>query len=277
MKDLTNENVIHVRKDGIEFLQFRKLLEYSDVINHAYSIGLDRNFMTDNINHTLSEEQKNMARKNYKKLTNAIETDYAHIVKTCQTHTNEVKCIKKKENKYEPVFDSLNFRDTDGFITNKAKIMLATTSADCILLLFFDPVRKVIANVHSGWRGTVQRISVKAVNKMRNIYESDPRDIICCMCPSIHKCHFEVERDVMQQFKNEFSDVENFIFETKPNKKWNIDTILINRVILENAGLQGTNIIDSGICSVCDAEQIHSYRMEGKKYGLSTAVIEIKS
>ena len=46
MKDLSNENVIHVKKDGIEYLQFRKLLEYSDIVKHAYAIGLDKNFRT---------------------------------------------------------------------------------------------------------------------------------------------------------------------------------------------------------------------------------------
>ena len=46
MKDLSNENVVHIKKDGIEYLQFKKLLEYSDLINHAYAIGLDRNYRT---------------------------------------------------------------------------------------------------------------------------------------------------------------------------------------------------------------------------------------
>ena len=46
MKDLSNENVVHIKKDGIEYLQFKKLLEYSDIINHAYAIGLDRNYRT---------------------------------------------------------------------------------------------------------------------------------------------------------------------------------------------------------------------------------------
>ena len=46
MKDLSNENIIHVKKNGIEYLQFKKLLKYSDVINHAYGIGLDRNYRT---------------------------------------------------------------------------------------------------------------------------------------------------------------------------------------------------------------------------------------
>lgn len=46
MKDLSNENVVHVIKEGLQYLQFRKLLEYNDIITHAYSLGIDTNFRT---------------------------------------------------------------------------------------------------------------------------------------------------------------------------------------------------------------------------------------
>lgn len=96
-------------------------------------------------------------------------------------------------------------------------------------------------------------------------FECNPKDIICCICPSIRKCHFEVEKDVKDMFENEFKDLENLnnIIEEKiPNAKWNIDTVLINEMILEKQGLKKENIIDSGICSVCNSDLIHSYRVE---------------
>ncbi len=100
-------------------------------------------------------------------------------------------------------------------------------------------------------------------------FECNPKDIICCICPSIRKCHFEVEKDVKDMFENEFKDLENLnnIIEEKiPNAKWNIDTVLINEMILEKKqGLKKENIIDSGICSVCNSDLIHSYRVEKKK------------
>ena len=157
--------------------------------------------------------------------------------------------------------------------------MLATTNEDCILLLFFDPVKKVIANVHSGWKGTVQRISTETVKKMIEIYKCNPQDIICCICPSIRKCHFEVRRDVYELFYNEFKelkDIENIITKKENEDKWLIDTVKINQIILEEIGLKKENIIDSGICSVCNSSKIHSYRAEKEGYGLNTALIEIK-
>ena len=146
--------------------------------------------------------------------------------------------------------------------------------------MFFDPVNKVIANVHSGWRGTIQRISVKTVQKMVNKFNCKPENIICCICPSIRKCHFEVENDVKEIFEKEFKDLKieqnNDIMEKQKDKeKWNIDTVLINKILLKQEGLKQENIIDSGICSVCNSDLIHSYRVEKQGYGLATALIKI--
>lgn len=273
--DLSNENIIHVKKDNIEYLQFRKLLEYKDRINHAYSIGIDRNYRT-----VYSDEKKyRKAINDYKELCNELEENYINIVKPNQSHTKNVQVVNKKIKLEQPDVNLEEYTETDGLITNERNIMLATTNADCILLLFFDPVKKVIANVHSGWKGTVQRISTETVKKMIEIYKCNPQDIICCICPSIRKCHFEVRRDVYELFYNEFKelkDIENIITKKENEDKWLIDTVKINQIILEEIGLKKENIIDSGICSVCNSSKIHSYRAEKEGYGLNTALIEIK-
>ena len=276
MRNLSNENIIHVKKDGIEYIQFKKLLEYSDLINHAYGIGVDRNYRTVKSN---GEEKYNKAINDYKDLCNANEIDYRNCVKPCQEHTKNIRIVKQKMNKGIVDFEQEEYSSTDGLVTNQPNIALATTNADCILMLFFDSVKKVIANIHSGWRGTLQRISVKAINKMKNEYGSDPKDIICCICPSIRKCHFEVHSDVQDPYYNEFKDIkeiDNLIIPIPNEGKWRIDTVEINKIILKSAGLKEENIIDCGICSVCNSDLIHSYRVEKKGYGLGTAIIELK-
>jgi len=276
MKNLSNENIIHIQKGGIEYIQFKKLLEYSDLINHAYGIGLDRNYRTVKDN---GEEKYNKAKNDYKDLCNAIEIDYRNCVKPCQEHTKNIRIVKQKANKGKVDFEQEEYSSTDGLVTNQSNIALATTNADCILMLFFDPVKKVIANVHSGWRGTLQRISEKAINKMKNEYESNPKDIICCICPSIRKCHFEVHSDVQELYYNEFKDIkeiDNLIVPIPNEGKWRIDTVEINKIILKIAGLKEENIIDCGICSVCNSDLIHSFRVEKNGYGLGTAIIELK-
>lgn len=280
--DLSNENVVHIKKGKQEYLQFRKLLEYKDIITHAYSLGIDKNFRTAKVGGAnLEKEEYDKALEDYKELCESIGCDYKNLVKTNQSHTDNVKVVENKIEKDKPDFNKEEYNNTDGLITNKKNLILSTTNADCILLMFFDPVKKVIANVHSGWRGTIQRISVKTVEKMKKEFDCKPEDIICLICPSIRKCHFEVENDVKSAFEEEFKDLgkenlDKIIEEKIPNKKWNIDTVLINQIILENEGLKKENIIDSKICSVCNSDIIHSYRAEKQGYGLNTALIELK-
>lgn len=282
MKNLSNENVIHIIKDEVQYLQFRKLLEYDNIITHAYSIGTNLNFRTAKINkEKLSQNEYNKSIDSYKKICNSLETNYKNIVKTNQEHTDNIKIIKEKINKEFMDINLEEYKETDGMITNKKNLMLSTTNADCILMLLFDPVTKTIANVHSGWKGTLQRISGKTVEKMQKEFNCNPEDIICCICPSIRKCHFEVDKDVKEMFEKEFEDLQisklKSIMEKQKNKeKWNIDTVLINKMILEKKGLKPENIIDSKICSVCNSNLIHSYRVEKQGYGLNTAIISLK-
>lgn len=272
--DLSNDVVLDIKKENQEFLQFKKLQKYSDLISHCYSLGIDKNYRTFKANKEglpKNEYEKNM--NDYKKLCEANNLNYKNIVKASQAHTDNILNISS-ENQDELIDTDVKF---DGLITNQKQIILATTNADCILLLMFDPVRKVIANVHSGWRGTLQEISVKTVEKMKKDYGCNPKDIIVCICPSIRKCHFEVDKDVYEMFYNQFKKLENTErFILKKGKKWNIDTVLINKIILENAGILEENIEDGGICSVCNKDKVHSFRAEGVNYGLATALIMIK-
>ena len=208
MDNLTNESIIHVRKEGQEFLQFKRLLEYSNVISHCYSVGTDKDYRTFKANRTpLTEDEYIKNTHNYKTLCEVNNLDYINVVKAGQAHTDNVKVVGEKINKDKPDFDV--YDKTDGLVTNKKDLILATTNADCILLIFFDPVKKVIANTHSGWKGTLQEISVKTVQKMQAEYGSNPKDIIVCFCPSIRKCHFEVDQDVYKLFYNKFQKLGN--------------------------------------------------------------------
>ena len=171
------------------------------------------------------------------------------------------------------------FFDVDGLVTNKKNKALVFCFADCTPLLFFDPVKKVIANVHSGWRGTLQTIGRNAVNKMVQEFECKPENIICCIGPTIRKCHFEVDEDVKDLFYNKFKDdinIDEFIEKSKEKEgKYYIDTVGINRNVLLNIGLKEENIIDSKICSVCDEDKIHSYRAHGEKSGRNITIMEL--
>ena len=271
--DLSNKNVIHVVNGDCEYLQFRRLLEYNDVLKHAYGLK-PYNFKV-----MEGADNKN-AFECYQNLCNCIGVDYDRLVRPNQKHTDVVKVVDLIENSIS--HEKISYEDTDGLVTDKMEIVLGTVNADCILLMFFDPVKKVIANVHSGWRGTIQKIAVNAVNKMIEEFQSNPKDIICCICPSIRKCHFEVENDVKDMFEETFgymSKVDEFIEYVGKDgdiDKWVIDTVMINKIMLHDMGLLEENIIDSGICSVCNSEKVHSFRVDKDDAGRGAALISLR-
>ena len=258
-----NEEIIYVQKEGIEYIQFKKLLKYG--IKHAYTLkseGIDFAF----------NQAKNMS--SYEKLCKALEIDVNTIVQPQQKHTDVVKCIDKVESTEE-------LSNVDGLITNKPGITLTSKNADCILFLFYDPVKRVIANVHSGWRGTFEKIAEKAVQKMINYYGSKAEDILCFISPCIRKDHFEVEEDVKELCESIFGftgRTEEFIElgEIEDGvQKYYIDTVLINKILLESLGLKERNIIDCGICSSCNGDRIESVRVDGESSGRATMIVTL--
>lgn len=267
--NLTNEVVIHKIGENLEYLQFKRLLKYKDSLTHAYTLKHETINFGPNLH-------PNNCLKNYQALCQDLNLDYNNIVRPNQKHTASIQTISSKPTTtIEYNHDYLD--ETDGIITNQKNIILSTTNADCILFLLFDPIKKVIANVHSGWRGTLNEIVINSVLKMQQQYNSNPQDIICCISPSIRKCHFEVDEDVKNLFYEKFKYLPNIndIISANQNKYY-IDTVLLNKTLLLKQGLTNDNIIDSKICSVCYANKINSYRVDKKNYKLSTAIITLK-
>jgi len=260
MKDnvLDNENILHVKGNGIEYIKFKKLLEHG--VTHAYTLkGGNIDFSGDAINEKSS----------YKKLCDELKLKESSLVKPYQTHSSNIRCINR-------FVEREDLKDVDGLITDKKDIVITTKNADCILFLIYDPLKKVIANVHSGWKGTFKKIIEVAVVKMITNYKSNPEDIICCICPSIRKCHFEVDEEVKKLCENIFGFIkqtEKFIESGEGKQKYMIDTVLINKILLLNLGLKEENIIDSGLCSVCNSDKLHSARVEGENYKRATGII----
>lgn len=171
------------------------------------------------------------------------------------------------------------FIDTDALTTKKKEKILSLTFADCTPIYLFDKNQKVIANIHSGWKGTVKKIAKKSVKFMKEKYSSNPEDIICVIGPTIRKCHFEVQQDVRDIFYNEFEymkNIDDIIKYNKETKSYFIDTVEINKNLLQEEGIPEENIIDSNVCTYCNSNIIHSHRKEGKEAGRNTALICLK-
>lgn len=268
MKDLSNENITHVKKDGLEYIQFKKLLEYKNV-KHCFTLK-----PLDFASNETYEEKKEEVEKNFDILSKEFEFDVKNICRPKQTHTDRVERVEDGD---EGIYNS-KFDNVDGFVTDKKNKVLMLGFADCTPLLFYDPIKNVIANTHSGWKGTLQTIGLRTVEKMKKEYDCKPEDIICCIGPHIRKCHFEVEKDVKDLFYNKFKDLEGIdeiIRHNEGNNKYYIDTAKINKQTLLNVGLKEENIIDSNICTVCDSDICHSFRAEKELSGRAVTIIEL--
>lgn len=245
------------------FLKFTKLENYPNLL-HFYT---KRPF-------SLVFPLDKTKEKSLKELTSNLNYDIKKYILARQEHTNKVIKITK---------DNLNeeILGIDGLITNLKNVALLTTTADCQAILLYDPSKQVIGNIHSGWKGTLSKIIVNAINIMVNDYGCNPQDIIACICPSILKCCFEVDEDVVNDFQNNFNNIDEFITKGQiidHKQKYYIDTVGLNQKLLLELGLSKDNIITSDICTKCHYDTYHSYRARSlaKVDGRNIACILLK-
>jgi len=194
-----------------------------------------------------------------------------NIVTAEQTHTDTV-CIVTKEHlgkgaqKYSEAI-----RATDALITNVANIPLLLLFADCVPVLIVDPVQKVIGIAHAGWKGTVDKIAQKAVLAMQTHFGTNPQQCLIGIAPSIGPCCYEVDDAVIHRLKEQFKNWEQFV---RPNgKKWYLDLWQVNRLQMEEIGVQSKNIVMSNVCTACNNKLFFSYRAENGRTGRMGAMI----
>ena len=144
----------------------------------------------------------------------------------------------------------------DAMITTKKNTPLVIKTADCIPILLYDKEKKVLALVHSGWKGTLNNIASKTVTEMMNKYDTNPNNIMAYLYPSIRKCHFEIEFDVYKLFKDKITNIDKYT--DKKGNKYYLD---LQAIVTDSLHLIGVNnIFDSGICTYCHHDKFHSYR-----------------
>ena len=182
-----------------------------------------------------------------------------------QSHTKNIEIIKDTYQGEESPFGRY-LPNTDGLITDKKDIALITRFADCTPILLYDHFKNVQANIHSGWRGTLQKIGANGIDLMKNEYNCDPKDILVVLGPSIEKDDFEVDLDVKELFEDKFN-YKDIIFK-KENAKFLIDLKTINKRTLIEKGIKEENIIDINLSTFSNSALLHSYRRDKEKYGL---------
>lgn len=183
-----------------------------------------------------------------------LEYDLRKIVAPVQKHTANVAVVTDEN------IDAV-FENTDGLITNLSRVGLGAITADCQSVVIVDKVKKVVANLHSGWRGTMQGIVEVGVKKMIDEFGSNPKDFVVYFAPCIHTECFEVDADLAQEFGEKFGN--KYVEKSMKPGKYLIDTVQINVDVLTKLGVSRDNIEVDPNCTKCEADKFHSYRADG--------------
>ncbi len=149
---------------------------------------------------------------------------------------------------------------TDAMVTNQPDICIFVMSADCVPLLFFDPVNKVIGACHAGWRGTIKKAPLATIKTMCKTFGSIPADIIVGIGPSIGPCCYNVGGEVIDSVLRTFGSTDSLIrfdnFDWQPY----FDLWATNKYLLLEAGIKDNHIELASLCTQCHHKDFFSSR-----------------
>lgn len=193
---------------------------------------------------------------------------------TNQIHSANIVVVDKSMQGSGNFTKESRIPNADAMVTNENGICLIAKTADCVPILLCDPVKRIIASVHAGWRGTVQQIALKTVECMVNRFCSNPADILAGIGPSIGACCYEVGDEVVDIVNEIFGTTDGFLIEFKNKSKKHLDLWYTNRFLLEKAGLNAQNIEIACLCTSCNNHEFFSWRKDGNTTGrLATGII----
>ncbi|KGL72533.1 Laccase domain-containing protein 1 [Tinamus guttatus] len=211
-----------------------------------------------------------VVKENLRRLANAAGFNLETFHRVKVDHGNAV-CIMGKT---EP--DSY-----DGIVTNQKGITIAAPGADCIPVLFADPVRKVCGAAHSGWKGTLLGVSMATVNAMISAYGCNVKDILVVLGPSVGPCCYKLP----QESAREFHRIDPKCVRLFDSESPYIDLRRATRILLETGGILPENIQDDSVtdqnqnvtlCTACNPDKFFSHFRDGTNFGTQIGFISIK-
>lgn len=280
--DFSNEQVTHVKNGKVEYLTFKALDRYKDKLIVAVTLrrgGVSKDVF-DSLNFRMAgSDKKENVLENLNIICNKLNLNSNEVYKARQDHTDNILYLTD-ENKEEYNFKNVNKEPADGYITGNGITTLVTT-ADCNALVIYDTKNNKVANVHSGWKGTTKRIYIRAIEKMKKLFGTNPKDLIVCVSPSVLKCCFSSEDDNFKKiFTNIWPHEEKYITYEKDNRKrFHIDLPYVITKDLIDLGVKKENIHFAGICTCCNDKHFYSYRSKTQKgeqdYGCMATIVRL--
>ena len=257
----------YVAVDGLEYFQFEsldnRLLKHGiftrkggvspqpwDSLNQGGTVGDARENVIEN------------RRRVYQVMGQPVES----IFDVWQVHSADVICAD------EPRPLNAQHQKADAILTDRPEITLFMRFADCVPIVLFDPVRRVVGLVHAGWMGTVKKTVFQAIRAMQERYQSNPGDVRAGIGPSIGPDHYQIGLDVVSQVRSTFGDRADELFAWH-NGQVTLNLWQANQMLLEEAGVKSIEV--SGICTACDLDRWYSHRAEHGKTGRFGAIISL--
>lgn len=266
--------VIEETRQGVPVLQADGILEAGGAA-HGFStrLGGVSQGMWSSLNLGVSRgDNPEHVRENYRRFFTAIGVDGKKLVTTNQVHGGKVRVVTAADWKEDP-YEKVSY-EADGLMTDTPGVVLLIFSADCIPVLLYDPVRRVAAACHAGWRGTALGIAQRAVEKM-GFYGSRPEDIRAAIGPGIAKCCFETHEDVPNAMTKALGVCATPYIEPIEGGKFKVDLKGLNAMRLKRAGLLEEHIDISPDCTACHPEKYWSHRATQGRRGSQAAVIQL--
>lgn len=264
--------------EKIPLLQFQKLQSLS-WITHCFTTrqgGVSQGmYQSLNLSFTRGDDDS-CVRENFKRVAVAMGTTPEWIVSSQQTHTTNVRRIRK-EDAGKGVVCPMDYQDVDGLITDEPGLLLATFYADCVPLYFVDPIHHAIGLSHSGWRGTLEGMGEKTVLEMKKHFDTKPEDLYCAIGPSICQNCYEVSKDVAFLFATAYENKASEILKKSGTDKFKLDLWRANEIVLERAGVNKEHIDTAALCTCCHPKLLFSHRATGGKRGNLGAFLMIRS
>jgi YfiH family protein len=206
-----------------------------------------------NLSFRVGDDPANVA-ENRRRLFTALGMDLSRIAVPFQCHSDLIKVVSKPG----------EYESCDALVTEALDLPLAVSVADCMAIVIYDPVQRVMAIAHAGWRGTAKTIVTKALALMKENYSVSAKEVVAYLSPSAGQCCYEVGPEVAEKFENEYV--------VERDQRLYLDLRKANTDQLLAAGLLKGNIEISQRCTVCNPELFHSFRRDGQRAGRMMAV-----
>jgi polyphenol oxidase len=257
--------MIHRNEHDLSYLQFPHLSEYADVRHGIFTrqggfskgcyqglnVGMGNG---DNVHHVLQNRAAISDCMGNSELVFANQVHGTAIINhSANGPSGNIHTLGKTES-------------ADAMITDAPGKSLVIQTADCQAVLIYDPVRKAAANIHSGWRGSIQNIIGLTVQAMIKEFDSNPNNLLAGIGPSLGPCCAE--------FINYRKEIPKAFWSYK-NRSDCFDFWAMSKDQLTGAGISRNQIVSSDLCTRCRTDLFFSYRKE-KSTGRFAAVIGIK-